>query len=281
MQLVLITGMSGAGKSVALKTLEDFGFEAVDNIPLSLISALVGTGEGDRKLAVGVDIRARDFSPDMFMEALLPLKTNPDVTTQIIFLDCDDEVLRRRFSETRRRHPLAADRTALDGIKHERSLLEKLKELSTLTIDTSEMASADLRRVLAGHFSGMADMPFRTHVCSFSYKKGVPREADIVLDVRFLKNPFYDEKLRPLTGQDENVGKYIEADPDFDGFLTRLKDLLSPLLPRYREEGKAYLTIAVGCTGGRHRSVYVAGKLADFLGELGYDTSIRHRDLEQ
>lgn len=280
MQLVLITGMSGAGKSGALKTLEDSGFEAVDNIPLHLIAALVGTGSVERNLAVGVDIRSRDFSPEHFVQAVLPLRLNPLVRLHVVFLDCDDEVLRRRFTETRRPHPLADDRTVIDGIRHERSLLEPLKPYASLVLDTSDMTPTDLRRVIGGHFSSVAEPKFKLHVCSFSFKKGLPREADMVFDVRFLKNPHYDDKLRPLTGRDASVGAHIETDPDFTNFFARLQALLQPLLPRYREEGKSYLTIAIGCTGGRHRSVYVAEKLAASLEQSGYNVSIRHRDLE-
>lgn len=281
MRLVLVTGMSGAGKSVALKTLEDGGFEAVDNIPLHLIAALVGTGGVERNLAVGVDIRSRNFTPEHFVQGVLPLRLNPFVKLHVVFLDCDDEALRRRFSETRRPHPLAEDRTLIDGIRHERSLLEPLKPYASLVLDTSEMLPADLRRVIGGHFTVEKELGLKLHVCSFSFKKGLPREADIVFDVRFLKNPHYDGALRPLTGRDAKVGAYIETDAGFPEFFERLQGMLLPLLPRYKDEGKSYLTIAIGCTGGQHRSVFVAEKLAASLARSGYNVSTRHRDIPE
>jgi UPF0042 nucleotide-binding protein len=279
MKLVLVTGMSGAGKSVALKTLEDSGFEAIDNIPLSLLPALASSDIGMRHLAVGTDIRSRDFSVDHFLKVANLLRNNPQIDFSVLFLDCDDEVLRRRFTETRRRHPLALDRTVMDGIQHEREMIARLRQYADMVLDTSELPTAELRNMVAGHFTG-AQRSLSVVVTSFSFKRGVPREADMVFDVRFLKNPYYDEALRPKSGLDEAVGRMIESDSDFAAFYDRLKGFVAPLLPRYQSEGKSYLTVAIGCTGGQHRSVFVAQKLGSFLGGEGYNVTIRHRDLE-
>ncbi len=277
MKLLLVTGMSGAGKSVALKTLEDAGFEAIDNLPLAFLPAVAAAGTRD--LAVGWDIRGRDFSIDHLRSAIGPLKGNSTLDFKILFLDCDDEALRRRFTETRRRHPLALDRTVTDGIRHERSLVEGLRDLADLVIDTSDLTASELRESVSLRFARQPHALSIT-LTSFAFRRGIPREADMVFDVRFLKNPHYDPALRDLTGLDAAVGKAVEADKGFADFYGHLTALLLPLLPRYLEEGKHYLTIAIGCTGGRHRSVYLVQKLGDFLRARGYKADIRHRDLE-
>lgn len=279
MKLILVTGMSGAGKSVALKTLEDSGFEAIDNLPLEFLPAVVNSGVGSRNLAIGSDIRSRDFSIEHFITAIDSFKSKANIDFKVLFLDADDEVLRRRFTETRRRHPLALDRTVLDGIQHERKLISKLRDVADVLIDTSETEAADFRKLIISNFSN-EERKLSVVITSFSFKQGIPREADMVFDVRFLKNPHYDLGLRPLSGLDENVGKYIESDAGFAGFFSNLTTLITPLLPRYLEEGKNYLTIAIGCTGGRHRSVYVTKKLSEFLSQSGYSITTRHRDLE-
>ncbi len=278
MKLVLVTGMSGSGKAVALKTLEDFGFEAIDNIPLGLVPALAAN-IGARHVALGVDIRSRDFSPQHFTEIIESLKKNPAIDLRILFLDCEDEELRRRFTTTRRRHPLAVDRPVLDGIRHERALIEGLRDLANVVIDTSDFEAIDLRGVISTHFAREGHT-LAVGITSFSFKHGVPREADMVFDVRFLKNPYYEEHLSAKTGLDAEVGKYVESDRDFPAFFSRLTALVLPLLPRYLEEGKSYFTIAFGCTGGQHRSVYTAQKFSAFLQENGYNVTLRHRDLK-
>jgi UPF0042 nucleotide-binding protein len=278
MKLVLVTGMSGAGKSVALKTLEDSGFEAIDNIPLLFMPAVAGSGV-TRNLAIGTDVRSRDFSVEQFMRVISQFRNDPKLDFKILFLDCEDEVLRRRYTETRRRHPLGMDRTVMDGIRHERELVEAIRGSADVVIDTSDFEAARLREIISSEFSDKEN-ELSLVLTSFSFKQGIPREADIVFDVRFLKNPHYDPTLMPLTGQDKAVGKYIESDPDFASFYKHLTDLLLPLLPRYRKEGKKYLTIAIGCTGGRHRSVYLVQKLGAFLEKNDYNIALRHRDLE-
>lgn len=279
-RILLVTGMSGAGKTATLKAMEDMGYEAVDNLPLSLLASLVNPAAGtSRPLAIGVDIRTRDFGVAPFLQEIDALIRDPGIRVSLLFLDCDDEVLRRRFSETRRRHPLAVDRPVTDGIEHERRLLAPLRDRADAVIDTSNLPLPDLRRQLAGHFAPDAEAGFALFVTSFSYRHGLPREADLVFDVRFLANPHYDETLRPLTGTDAAVAEFIERDPGFATFFESLTALLEPLLPRYAGEGKSYLTIAFGCTGGRHRSVFCAERLAAWLRDKGQRTGVGHRDL--
>ncbi len=279
MKLILVTGMSGAGKSVALKTLEDCGFEAIDNLPLSFLPSVVNSDVALRNLAIGSDIRSRDFTMEQFIDTISQFRNKEAIDLKILFLDADDETLRRRFTETRRRHPLALDRTVLDGIHHERALIGKLCDVADLVIDTSETEAADLRQIIISNFA-QQERTLSVVLTSFSFKRGIPREADMVFDVRFLRNPHYDPGLRQLTGLDSSVGKYIESDIGFADFFTNLTTLITPLLPRYLEEGKNYLTIAIGCTGGRHRSVYIVQKLGGFLQQAGYNMTLRHRDLE-
>ncbi|MFP6773964.1 MAG: RNase adapter RapZ [Alphaproteobacteria bacterium] len=283
-RLVLITGLSGAGRTLSLKALEDVGFEAIDNLPLSLISRLLDPltqpGGGDHAIAIAVDFRQRDFSVEAFDQATRPLTARDDVDLDVVFLDCDTEVLARRFTETRRRHPLGEDRTVMDGIMRERQLLAPLRERADLLIDTSNLTVGELRALVGGQFR-LADAPgLAVSVLSFSYRRGLPREADLVFDVRFLANPHYVDALRPLTGRDPGVGAYIAADPACEPFLASLDGMLQTLLPLYRREGKSYLTVAIGCTGGRHRSVYTAEQLTGRLAAAGHAVTVRHRDTD-
>ncbi len=279
-RVLLVTGMSGAGHSTALKALEDLGYEAVDNLPLSLLPNLVNRGPGSHPpLAIGIDIRTRDFGIARFLAALDPLAGTSAVDLRVVFLDCEDELLRRRYTETRRRHPLAGDRPVSDGIRLERERVSPLRERADLVIDTSALTVADLKRLLEGHFALDAAPGVNVFVTSFSYRNGLPRDADLVFDVRFFDNPYYDPVLRPLTGLDPAVGARIAADPACTPFLDSLAALLLPLLPRYHREGKSYLTIAIGCTGGQHRSVYIAERLAAWLRQQGQNVQVGHRDL--
>lgn len=277
MKLVLITGMSGAGKGVALRTLEDEGFEAIDNVPLAYLPDIAASTARSRNLAVAVDIRSRDFSIQPFLAAIEQLKQNRNLDFSLLFLDCDDEVLRRRYTETRRRHPLATDRTVMDGIIHERTLIHKLRDAADILLDTTETDAVGLRNIIAAHYT-KDTRHFSLVVTSFSFKRGVPREADMLFDVRFLKNPHYEPELKNLTGFDAQVGNYIATDPDYADFMRRLQDFILPILPRYVKEGKHYLTIAIGCTGGRHRSVFIAETLGAFLRDKKYDVTVRHRE---
>jgi UPF0042 nucleotide-binding protein len=274
--LILVTGLSGAGRSTALKALEDLGYEAVDNLPLALFN-LPAAFEG--ATAIGIDCRTRGFSAEAVLERIARLRAEPGIKLTVLFLTCSDEVLQRRFTETRRRHPLAQDRPVADGIRQERELLDPLAAEADLTIDSTSLAIADLKRLMQGHFALDRKPDLAVAVMSFSYRHGLPREADLVFDVRFLANPHYVDRLRPLTGRDPAVGAYIEADPGFARFYLDLTRLLLPLLPGFEREGKSYLTLAVGCTGGKHRSVFVAERLAAWLGQQGRPVVLRHRDL--
>ncbi len=281
-RVVVVTGLSGAGKTTALKLLEDFGYEAVDNLPISLLRRLATAEDAatpDRRaLAVGVDSRTRDFQPDQLIALIGELKQRGDLDVQLLYFDCDDDILLKRFTATRRRHPLAADRPVADGIAAERRLLGALQAEADQTIDTTTLALPEFRQVLAAQFALDAKPGLSIMVLSFSYKFGLPREADLVFDVRFLRNPHYDDLLRPRTGDDPAVAAYIAADPGYGDFFARLSDMIASLLPRYAAEGKRYLTIAVGCTGGRHRSVMVAEALGQRLREAEQRVDIRHRD---
>ena len=275
--LLIITGLAGAGHTTALRLLEDIGYEAVDNLPLTLLGGLAA-GTPSQPVAIGIDSRTRGFSPGALLEQLATLRDGGR-NVRLIFLLCSDEVLQRRFTETRRRHPLAIDRPVADGIRHERALLAPLREVAALVIDTSELKTGDLKRVLASNFAVDRAPGLAVAVVSFSYRQGLPREADLVLDVRFLHNPHYEPGLRERTGRDAEVVRFIEADPGLARFFDGLTGLLQPLLPRFEQEGKSYLTLAVGCTGGRHRSVMVAERLAAWLRAQGHPVELRHRDL--
>jgi UPF0042 nucleotide-binding protein len=280
-RVILITGMSGAGKSSALKALEDLGYEAVDNIPISLFPNLVsGTRGPQHPLAIGVDIRTRDFGVAHFLGELDELVSHPELDVRVLFLDCQDGKLQQRYSETRRRHPLATDRPVMDGIRRERALVSPLQGRADVVLDTTDLTLGALGNALKGHFGLDAAAGLSVFVTSFSYRHGVPREADLVFDVRFLKNPHYEPNLSGLNGLDSEVGKFIEMDADFESFFRSLVGLLKPLLPRFAQEGKSYLTIAIGCTGGKHRSVYIAEKLAGALRAVGARVGVAHRDIK-
>lgn len=280
-RVIIVTGMSGAGRSTTLKMLEDMGYEAVDNLPLALIQPLVRDAALTHPLAIGIDVRTRGFSAEHFLAAVNPLETRDGVALETLFLDCEDELLRRRYTETRRRHPLAGDRRVIDGIRLERHRVSPLRDRADLVIDTSALTPAELKRLLQGNFALDAGRGVSLFVRSFSYRHGIPRDADLVFDVRFLYNPHYVPELRPLTGLDPGVGAYVAGDPDFQPFFERLLQLLLPLLPRYDREGKSYLTIAIGCTGGQHRSVFVAEKLGEALRLEGQAVEIDHRDIDR
>ena len=281
-RVTLLTGLSGAGKTVALKALEDAGYEAVDNLPLSLLGSLVRAGgRATPALAIGIDVRTRDFAPDPVVAALAELRGQRDVEARLVFLDADDEVLRRRFTETRRRHPLAIDRPVLDGIQAERGLLWPLRERADVVIDTSALSQGELRQVVTERLAADLRPGLTVGIVSFAYRHGLPREADLVFDVRFLANPHYVAELQPLTGRETAVGDFIERDSGFRPFFDGLDAMLGALLPRYEREGKSYLTVAIGCTGGRHRSVFVAERLARRLEEAGRRVSLAHRDLDR
>jgi RNase adaptor protein for sRNA GlmZ degradation len=275
--ILIVTGLSGAGKSTVLKALEDNGHEVVDNLPLSLLDGLIA-GTTDRPLAMGIDSRTRAFDPRALAARVAALRDGGrDV--RLLYLDCADDVLIRRFSETRRRHPLSPDRPASDGIAAERDLLGPLSRTADLVIDTTQLSVTDLRARIAERFAGGFSPGLAVTIMSFGFSAGLPREADLVFDMRFLSNPHWNADLRPLTGEDDRVAAYVAADPLYAPTLDRITDLIASLLPGYAREGKAYLTIAIGCTGGRHRSVAVARALAGRLMTQAQPVALVHRDI--
>jgi len=280
-RIVLVTGLSGAGKASVLRTLEDLGYEAVDNPPLGMIESLVARGGG--RLAIGVDARSRGFDSGQILASLERLRANPELQPELVYAIADDTTLMRRYTESRRRHPLAPQGLVAEGIAAERRLTAGLRIAADLTIDTSSLPLPDLRQLIERHFGSEADSGASRLVVSlvsFAYPKGLPPDADLVFDARFLRNPHYDPILRPRTGLDPDVGAYVAADPDFKIFFGRVADLVDMLLPRFVQEGKKYTTVAIGCTGGRHRSVYLIEKLAERLAPLsaaGDQTELRWR----
>jgi RNase adapter protein RapZ len=278
-RLIVVTGLSGAGRSTALKALEDLGYATVDNLPPALMPALVGSLPVGSPLALGMPVLDRAFTAEAALAALDRLGPATAMQRRLVFLECDDDKLVQRYTETRHRHPVAGDRPVTDGIALERRMVSPLRDRADLVIDTTALSPGDLKRLLHGHFAIDAAPGIAVFVTSFSYRHGLPRDADLVLDVRFLRNPHYEAALEPLTGSDPAVGAFIESDPDFAGFFERLTAWLGPLLPRYEGEGKSYFTVAIGCTGGRHRSVYVAERLKAWLAARGVRAAVNHRDL--
>lgn len=281
LRLVLVTGPSGAGRSTAIHTLEDIGYEAIDNMPLSLLPRLLQGPALSTPLALGVDTRNREFSTPALLECIEELGLRSDVHFEVLYLDCSDEVLLRRFSETRRRHPMARDEDPLRGIAREKILFEKVRDRAHVLIDSSDLSPHDLRAEITRMFSLEEAQRLAVSIHSFSYKRGLPRSADMVFDCRFLRNPHWEAELRAGTGQDADVARYVADDPRYDDFLRRVIELCQSLLPAYRDEGKAHFSIAFGCTGGRHRSVAVTEATAQALALGGWQVSCRHRELER
>ncbi|MHA6720467.1 RNase adapter RapZ [Sphingomonas sp. RS6] len=285
-QILLVTGMSGAGKSTVLRTLEDLGWEVVDNLPLLLLNRLLDTapgeggGEDQRPLALGIGTQTRGFDAESIVQRIKKLRQENGHDIGTLFLECSGAELERRYSETRRRHPLAQDRPAADGIARERELLGPLRRWSNRLIDTTDLTSNQLAQAIRSTFSTDGEGKTTYTIVSFGFSRGLPRDADLVLDMRFLRNPHWDSQLRPGTGLDADVSAYIAADPAYDQAMAQIESLLLLLLPRYRAEGKAYVTVAFGCTGGRHRSVHVAERMAVRLREAGFSPTVSHRDLQ-
>ena len=278
-RILLVTGMLGAGKSTALRELEDLGWEAIDNFPIRLLSRLVGDEPGEQALAIGFDCRTRGFVPADVIERVRKLEAREDVIVTTLFLDCAGHELERRFNETRRRHHLSQDRPVSAGIAAERELLRPLRRWADVLIDTTNFSSNDLQQRIRELFAETAPKSMTVTVTSFGFARGMPPVADLVFDMRFLDNPHWDPKLQALTGLDEGVGEHIERDPAYASAFARIRDLVLELLPRYAEQGKTYVNIAFGCTGGRHRSVFVAERIAGALREGGFSPTVRHRNL--
>ncbi len=280
-QVVLVTGPAGAGRSTAINALEDIGYEVIDNLPLSLVPRLVEGPASGRPMALGLDARNRDFNAANLIELIDQLTRDPKVRLQVLYIDCSPQVLIRRYSETRRRHPMAPSTSPEDGIERETDLLAPIKARADHLIDTSDLTVHDLKAVVARWLGQGAGPQLAVSVQSFSYKRGLPRGLDMVFDCRFLRNPHWEPSLRPLDGRDPRVVAHINDDPRFAEFLHRVKDLLLFLLPAHLEEGKAHLSIGFGCSGGQHRSVAVTETLGNALAENGWTVSKRHREMER
>jgi len=279
--VLFVTGLSGAGISSTMKILEDMGFLAFDNLPLSLVMPLLEQEESvNTPIAISVDTRTPHFDPVRLMDLVGTLSSVETYQVKTFFLTAEDSVLLKRYNETRRTHPMAKDRPIVDGIAAEKSLLFPLKHQASSVIDSSDFSIHDLRRVVQGFASGFLERQLNISLMSFSYRHGLPREADLVFDVRFLRNPNWETSLKDLTGLDAEVQRYVQNDPAYSGFSESLQLLLERILPRYLDEGKSYLTIAFGCTGGRHRSVSVCEEMAAFFRRKNLPVHIHHREIK-
>ncbi|WP_074258267.1 RNase adapter RapZ [Vannielia litorea] len=280
-RVVLVTGPAGAGRSTAVRVLEDLGYEAIDNLPLSLVPRLLEGAPRGGALALGIDSRNREFDPPMLLELITRLDARPDVAREVLYLDCAPDVLLRRYSETRRRHPLAPAESPEAGIARDFDLLAGIREAADVLIDTSDMSIHDLREELDRLFSLEATVRLGVSVQSFSYKRGLPHGLDMVFDCRFLDNPHWVPELKPLDGRDPAVVAHVEGDARFSEFHNRVRGLVDMLLPAFVEEGKSHLSIGFGCTGGQHRSVALAERFGKELAGAGWRVSIRHREIER
>ncbi|RKN75065.1 RNase adapter RapZ [Paenibacillus ginsengarvi] len=284
-KLVIITGMSGAGKTIAVQSLEDLGFFCVDNLPPVLIpkfAELIDQSKGRiGKVALVIDLRGREFFTSL-SESLRTIKENYTITYEILFLDATDQTLVQRYKESRRRHPLAPEGLPLEGIQLERKLLEELKGMASQVIDTSSLKPAELKERIVSRFTSIGKGSISVNVISFGFKYGVPIDADLIFDVRFLPNPHYVEHLRPNTGQDPDVYDYVMKWNETQEFLTKLIDMLQFLIPKYAKEGKSQVVVGIGCTGGKHRSVAIAEYLGKMLGNSETETvRVSHRDADR
>ncbi|APO85738.1 RNase adapter RapZ [Marivivens sp. JLT3646] len=279
--IILVTGPSGAGRTTAVRALEDIGFEVIDNMPLSLIDRVIEGQPLDRPLVLGLDVRNRDFTVNAVIGVIDRLGHDERFDLQVVYMDCSDDVLIRRFSETRRRHPLSVETAPTEGIIKEKELLIPIRSRADILIDTTTMTPHDSRAEVQNWFQKPDGHPLAITVQSFSYKRGLPRGLDIVLDCRFLRNPHWEPELRALNGQDAAVVEYIAKDERFDAFFTSVKAMAALLLPAFEEEGKTHLSVGFGCTGGQHRSVAMTELLAKALAEDGWQVSKRHREMER
>jgi UPF0042 nucleotide-binding protein len=280
-RIILLTGPSGAGRSTAIRAMEDLGFEAIDNLPLSLLPRLLDGPPIGRDLVLGLDVRNRDFSANALIETLDSLQAHPGVRPELLYIDCRADVLLRRFSETRRRHPLAPAESPDQGVGRELDLLVPIRARADILIDSSELTPHDLKAEVERLITPQVGARLAVSVNSFSYKRGLPRGVDMVLDCRFLRNPYWEPALRSLNGTSANVAEYVGADSRFLPFFEQTLSMAELLLPAYREEGKAHFAIGFGCTGGQHRSVAIAEKMAQALADRGWQVSTRHRELER
>ena len=280
-RLILVSGPAGAGRTTAIRSLEDLGFEAIDNLPLDLVKSVLKPKKASEKIAIGLDTRGRDFTVEGLLGLLKSLSSLEHVDFELLYLSCTMEVLLRRYSETRRRHPLADGKSPHEGIEQELILLEPIRHKADILIETSELTPHDLRDSIKQLFLNTGVNLLSISLKSFSYKRGLPRGADITLDCRFLKNPHWQDELRDKTGLDPSVSEFVATDPKFSEFIERVTKLLLFLLPSFKEEGKSSVEIGFGCTGGIHRSVAVTETVAKKLADSGWNVSIKHREIER
>ena len=281
MHVLLITGPAGSGRTTAINALEDAGFEAIDNIPLSLAPRLFEGPKLDKPLALGIDTRNRDFSIDGLLDAISAIQSTKCIKLDLLYLDCSVDVLLRRFSETRRRHHLAPSGSALEGIHRDLDLMQPVRSRSDFLIDTTELSPNELRAEITQRFSGKRGEEMAIVVQSFSYKRGAPRGLDIMFDCRFLRNPHWDKDLRIKTGLNEEVQAYIAEDENFAPFCSKILGLADLVVPAHKVEGRSHLSIGFGCTGGKHRSVTIAENVCRELHLRGWHVTIRHQELDR
>lgn len=279
-RILLLTGLAGAGKTTVLQVLEDLGWEVIDNFPMRMLKRLIAAGDEQvAPLAIGFDSRTRGFVPHRIIGLAEEIAQRPATTLSSLFIDCATGELERRYNETRRRHPMAQDRPLADGIRAERELLEPLRNWADMVLDTSALSASQLQQAIRERYSGGNGQSLNLTISSFGFARGMPPLADLVFDMRFLDNPHWVQHLRELTGLDEAVGSHIRSDEAFAASCGKIRDLLLTLLPRYQAQGKSYVHIAFGCTGGRHRSVFTAEEMARDLREAGFSPTVRHRNL--
>lgn len=283
-RLLLVTGMLGAGKTTALKVLEDLGWEVIDNFPIRLLERFIDTPSANQvdlrqPMAIGFDSRTRGFNPQAIIDLVKRLSLRSDLELMTLFLDCSGQELERRYNETRHRHPQAGDLPAGSGIAAEREVMEPLRRWADMVISTTAYSSNELQQVMRERFAPSSGQKMTVTITSFGFARGMPPVADLVFDMRFLDNPHWIPELRPLTGRDAPIADHIRKDPAFDEAFTRIRDLLLMLLPRYELQGKAYVNIAFGCTGGKHRSVFMAEEIASALRNSGFSPTLLHRNL--
>lgn len=278
-RLIIVTGRSGAGRTTTLSVFEDLGFEAINNIPLGLVSKLIELPSSAEGVVLGIDVRSRDFSVSKFLEIIQECRASDRFETELVFLDAQDDILIRRFSETRRRHPLTPDLEPRTGVEQEARVLSVLKERADTVINTTDLSPHQLKAEIKALFQEDRVRHLSVSIQSFSYKKGLPRSADMVWDCRFLRNPHWDRTLRAQTGLSPMVGAYIAEDPSFAPFVTHVVTVSEFLLPLYLKEGKSHFGVAFGCSGGKHRSVYLTETLSKHLEKQGWRVSVRHREL--
>lgn len=279
--VVLVTGPSGAGRTTAIKSFEDLGFETIDNLPLDFVPRLLSAAPSDKPMALSIDVRTRGFSVKGVLDVLEAIADSEFYESTLLYVDCTTDKLLNRYSETRRRHPMSPDGSPIEGIREEIDLLDSLRARADVLIDTTNLTPHDLRAEISNWFAGSDGSMLAVSLQSFSYKRGVPRGIDMAMDCRFLRNPFWDENLRSKNGLDEGVKKYVKNDARYKPFFDQLSDMVALLLPAYKEEGKSHFSIGLGCTGGQHRSVTVTEELATELAARGWRVSVRHREIER